>query len=151
MLGLKFYHVSERGQWSTHFIQNHRWPEKLRKKTVLSEHIEAETNGGHVPDDIFKWIFLNIDVWISINISLRFVPRGPIDNIPALVQIMAWCRRGDKPLSPLSEPIMVCLLKHICVTRPQWVNSRRCSPDGLASLGVRQLHLPWWPNSGPYM
>ena len=31
-------------------------------------------------------------------ISLKFVPDGPIDNIPALVQIMAWRRLGDKPL-----------------------------------------------------
>ena len=47
-----------------------------------------------------------------------FVPKGPINNIPALVQIMAWRRPGDKPLS---EPIMVSLLTRICVTRPQWV------------------------------
>ena len=43
---------------------------------------------------------------------------GPINNIPALVQIMAWHRSGDKPLS---EPMMVSLLMHICVTQPQWV------------------------------
>ena len=43
---------------------------------------------------------------------------GPINNIPALVQIMAWRQLGDKPLS---EPMMVLLLTHICVTRPQWV------------------------------
>ena len=43
---------------------------------------------------IFKWIFLNENVWISINISLKFVPRGPINNIPTLVQVMAWRRPG---------------------------------------------------------
>ena len=58
------------------------------------------------------------NVWISINISLKFVPRGPISNMPTLVQLMAWCRPGDKPLS---EPMMVRLPTHICVTRPQWV------------------------------
>ena len=58
-------------------------------------------------------------VYISIKISLNFVPNGPIDNIPALVQIMAWRRPGDKPLS---EPMVVNLLTHICVARPQWVN-----------------------------
>ena len=73
---------------------------------------------GHFADDIFKCIFLNKNVWISINISLKFVPMGPIDHIPALVQIMAWRRPGDKPLS---EPMMISLLTHICVTRPQWV------------------------------
>ena len=52
-------------------------------------------------------------------ISLKFVPEGQINNILALVQIMAWRRPGDKPLS---EQMMVDLLMNICVTRPQWVN-----------------------------
>ena len=73
----------------------------------------------HFPDDIFKWIFLNENVWISINISLKFVRKGPINNIPTIVQVMAWRWPGDKPLC---EPMMVRLLMHICVTRPQWVN-----------------------------
>ena len=47
-----------------------------------------------------------------------------MNNIPALVQIMAWRRPGDKPLS---EPMMVSLLTHICVTRPQWVNGAWCA------------------------
>ena len=75
-------------------------------------------NGRHFADDIFKCFFLNENVWIPIKFSLKFVPKVPINNIPALVRIMAWRRPGDKPLS---EPIMVCLLTHICVTRPQWV------------------------------
>ena len=60
------------------------------------------------------------NIWISNKISLKFVPKGPFRNIPALVQIMAWRRPGDKPLS---EPMMVRLPTHICVTRPQWVSS----------------------------
>ena len=67
---------------------------------------------------IFQKTFSNGFSWILINISLKFVPRGPINNIPTLVQVMAWRRPGDKPLS---EPMMVNLLTHICVTRPQWV------------------------------
>ena len=46
-------------------------------------------------DDIFKCIFLSEIVWLSIKISLKFVPKGPIGNISALVQIMAWRRPGD--------------------------------------------------------
>ena len=69
--------------------------------------------------DIFKLIFLNENLLILIKISLKFVPKSPIDNFPALFQIMAWRRPGDKPLS---EAMMVSLLTHICVTRPQWVN-----------------------------
>ena len=63
---------------------------------------------------------LNENVWILINISLNFVPYGPVDYKSALVQIMAWCRAGDKPLS---EPMMVRSRMHICITRPQWVKS----------------------------
>ena len=81
--------------------------------------LRPRQNGRHFPDDIFKCIFLNENVWISIWISLKCVPEEPINNIPALVQIMAWRRPGDKPLS---EPMMVNLLTHICVTRPQWVD-----------------------------
>ena len=50
-------------------------------------------------DDIFKCIFLNENIWISYKISLKYVPWGLIDNMSALVQIMAWRRSGDKPLS----------------------------------------------------
>ena len=82
--------------------------------------LRPRQNGRHFPGDIFKWIFLNENVWISIKIWLKFVPRVPISHIPALVQIMAWRQPGDKPLS---EPMRVCLLMHICVTRPQWVNA----------------------------
>ena len=76
-------------------------------------------NGRHFTD-ILKWTFLNENVWLFIEMWLNFVPKGPINNIPALVQIMAWHRPGDKSLS---EPMMVCLLTHICVTRPQWINT----------------------------
>ena len=82
--------------------------------------LRPRQDGCHFPDDFFKCIFLNENALISIKISLRFVPKGPINTIPALVQIMAWRRPGDKPLS---EPMMVKLPTHICVTRPQWVKS----------------------------
>ena len=80
--------------------------------------LRPRPNRRHFADDTFKRIFLNGNVIISIKISLKFVPKGPINNIPALVQIMAWRRPGDKPLS---EAMMVSLPTHICVTRPQWV------------------------------
>ena len=48
-------------------------------------------------DDIFKSIF-NEGVWISITISLKFIPKGPIDYKSALVQVVAWHRTGEKPL-----------------------------------------------------
>ena len=87
---------------------------------ILFNTLRPRQDGRHFADDFFKFIFLNENVWIPIKISLKFVPKGAINNIPAMVQIMAWRRPGDKPLS---EPMVVSLPTHICVTRPQWVNS----------------------------
>ena len=50
-----------------------------------------------ITDDIFKSIF-NESVCVSITISLKFVPWGPIDYKSALVQAMAWHRTGEKLL-----------------------------------------------------
>ena len=54
-----------------------------------------------LPDDNFRCIFLNENDRIPIRISVKFVPRSPINNNPALVQVMAWRRTDDKPLSEL--------------------------------------------------
>ena len=83
--------------------------------------LRSTQDGRHLPDDIFKCIFLNENVWGSIRFSLTFLSNGPINNIRALVQIMAWRRPGDKLLS---EPMMVILLMNLWSTRPQWVNNR---------------------------
>ena len=60
-------------------------------------------NGNHSAENIFRCIFMNQKICIFIKISLKFVPKVPIDNNRALVQIMAWRRPGDKPLS---EPML---------------------------------------------
>ena len=91
----------------------------LRTISVLNT-LRPRHNVCHFTDDIFKCIFLSENVWIPIKISLKFVPRGPINYIQALVQKMAWRRPGDKPLS---EPMVLKLRTHICVTRPQWVKT----------------------------
>ena len=87
------------------------------KYSVLNT-LRPRQNRRHFADDILKCIVLNEDVWISLKISLKYAPKGPINNIPALVQIMAWRRPGDEPLS---EAMLVSLPTHKCVTRPQWV------------------------------
>ena len=80
--------------------------------------LRPRQNGRHFTDDIFKCIFVNENVLIPINISRKFVSKGSINYIPALVQIMAWRPAGDKPLS---EPMTISLPMHICTTRPHWV------------------------------
>ena len=84
--------------------------------------LRPRQNGRQFADDIFKCIFLIENVWFPIKISLNFVPKGIINNNISLVQIMAWRRPGDKPLS---EPMIVSLPTHICLARPQWVNNKR--------------------------
>ena len=149
--------------------------------------LRPRQNGRHFTDVIFNCVFWNENVWISIDILLKLVPRdqinhyddvimcaiasqiaslmivystvypgadqskhqssaslafvwgihrGPVNSphkwpvtrkmfpfddvimqFPALVQIMAWRRLGDKPLS---KAMLVSLLTQICITR--WVN-----------------------------
>ena len=74
----------------------------------------------------FECIFLNENVWISFTISMKCVLKVQINNIPALVQIMAWRRTGDKPSF---EPMMT----HICVTRPKWIKDHRCNANWIWS------------------
>ena len=63
--------------------------------------ISPGQNGCHFADDIFNFIFMNEKLCILIRISLKFAPKGPVDNKSALVQ--AWCRTDDKPLC---EPML---------------------------------------------
>ena len=67
----------------------------------------------------FSWMKM---LEFRLKFHWSFLPKDPINNVQALVQIMAWHRPGDKPLS---EPMVVKLPMHICVTRPQWVNTLR--------------------------
>ena len=120
------------------------WQTSLQPVACLTERVNtlrSRQHGRHYANDIFKCIFVNENFIISIKFSLKLVPKGPINNIPALVQIVAWRRPGDKPLS---EPMMVSLTTHICVTRPQWVNSD--SPDpfngSLANHGLKVKLVP---------
>ena len=50
---------------------------------------------------------------ISIKILLKFVPRGQINNITALVEIMAWCRSGNEPLcQPMMAQFTYAYMRH---------------------------------------
>ena len=76
---------------------------------------------GH---NTFICIFVNEKFCILVKISLKFVPTGPIDDNPALVQIMAWRRIGNKPLS---EPMLTRFTDtDICGIRGRWVNINPC-------------------------
>ena len=111
--GIKVNLVSKKGHCRPSDYQD--WDQNLFMGLALNS-LRPRQNGCLFADDTFKRIFLNENIRISTKNSLKFVPKGLINNIPALVLIMAWRRPGDKPLS---EPMLVKSLTHICVTRPQ--------------------------------
>ena len=56
-------------------------------------------------------IFMNEKLCVLNQISLKFVPKGPIDNKSSLVQEMAWCWAGNRPfpqpmLAQFPDPYM---------------------------------------------
>ena len=64
-------------------------------------------------DDISNCISLNGNDRIPIHISLKYDPRSPIDNKPALVQVMAWHRTGDKSLPrPMVTYFIIAYMRH---------------------------------------
>ena len=79
----------------------------------------------------FSW---KINAWISLKISLKFVPGVRINNIPVLIQIMARCRPGDKPLSEL---IMVTQITSFM--GPTWGPPGSCQPQMGPMLAPRTL------------
>ena len=71
-------------------------------------------NGRYFADNIFKLILLSENCVISIEISLKFIPKAPINNNRPLVQILAWRRTGAKPLS---KPMLT-----INTSTASWIN-----------------------------
>ena len=127
--------ISRVQQATSHYLN--QWLSLLRPVCVTGtwwvNSLRPRQNGRLFADDIFKCIFLNENARISLKISLKFVPKVRINDIPTLVQIMAWRRPGDKPLS---EPMMISLLTHICVTRTRWVK-----------VGLEHLEWPRAPDT----
>ena len=75
----------------------------IEYKFTCLTHLSLNKMAAILADDNFKCIFLNENFRILIRISLKFVPRSPINNTPALVLVMALCQTGDKPLP---EPML---------------------------------------------
>ena len=84
----------------------------------VNQHKPLTRWGRHKMDANSLRIFSKAFSWMKI----YKLPKGPINIISALNQIMAWRRPGDKPLS---EPMVFRLLTHTCIDRPQWVNILR--------------------------
>ena len=73
---------------------------------------------------------------------MKFVPRGQINSIPSMVQIMAWRRSGDKPLS---EPVMVSLLtymRHLASMEKQEAVSLVNKFNMFMNMDQKIVHVP---------
>ena len=90
----------------------------------------------HFQMDLLKWKCI-----ISTKISLKFVPNSPINNISALAQMIAWCPPGNKSLC---EPMMVCLLAHIYVTRLQWIETKSLSLRNILLMPMRAYFVEYY-------
>ena len=92
--------------------------------------------------------FWNVCYWIKmyefwLRIHWGMFLKGLINYISSLVQIMAWRCPGAKPLS---EPMMVKLPNHICVTRPQWVKQNTWVRANIQSNNTNYFHADFMWN-----
>ena len=121
-MGQYFAELGRTGNNSS--ISQHNFMNVVGNVELIFYHIEATHWGHNKMAAIFQMTFSNAfscdNVWILIKIPLKFVPKVSMNNIPALVQVMAW----DQPAGgkPLSESVMKSLVAHIWVTLPQWVS-----------------------------
>ena len=100
--------------------------------------LRPRQNGHHFPDDILKWIFVNENAWVSITMPLKFVPRGRINNIPALVQIMTSWPPGKTALIWTNDG-----LGYRCIYASLGVNELTASPGEL-QVFTAVLILHFW-------
>ena len=120
------------------------WPTAELHKVWITT-LRPRQNWRHFTDDIFKCNFLNENAWILIKIPLNFVPKGLINNIPVLVQIMAWRHSGDKPLS---EPMIFSLRTGPqCVTMYMAPCHILCNGDRWARNGGKARVVNYHPNN----
>ena len=105
--------------------------------------MERVGGGGHSLQMLTSLCYLMLHVVYTPFFSLP-VCHGVwlVNNIPALVRMMTWRREGDKSLS---EPMIVCLLMHECITLPQWVKSNTVDQEVQHHIIIK----PQWVNSSP--
>ena len=103
-------------------------------------------NGRHFADDPFKCIFLNETLRILIKMSLNFVPKGPINNIPALVQILAFTDAYMRHSASMSKVVVAA---HLVILKFPSDNSERVIDGVMVNLDLWQAL--WWPAGDPFL
>ena len=88
---------------------------------VTNNHIEANTAWSPLSNDIWKIVFVNESISISIKIWVQFVPYGPFIHELSLVQLMPWRRTDDKR----SSELMMALVTDANMSHPASINFQR--------------------------
>ena len=127
MLWLKLIHVSQGGPRNS--VSTHWGRDKI----------------ANISQTTYSNAFSRMKIYeFLLTISLKIVPKVRMNNIAASVQIMVWRRPGNRPVS---EPMIVNLLTHICATRPQWVNCWRpvwmCASHSYLRINVTYKRYPY--------
>ena len=114
--------------WFTYWlVTQSQWNQNLNQCSQWLKPSPLGQNGHHFADHIFRCIFMNEKFCILIKVSLKFVPKGSIENNPALAKIMTRHRIGDKPLS---EPMLTFFTDAYMWQRGRWVNILRPRQNG---------------------
>ena len=87
--------------------------------------------------DFLEWKCLNSD-----SNFLKFVPRQSVNNIPALVQIMAWCRPGNNQQWLVYCRIYAALSLNELIPHFQSAETGMVTSDWLAELALTTGHYP---------
>ena len=77
--------------WDNSYHMVYSWALMFSWTRLITSTLRRRQDGRRFPDDIFKCIFLNENDKIPIQISIKFVPRSPIDNKPAPIHYLIQC------------------------------------------------------------
>ena len=97
--------IHRKTNWIGIFVKPHKCLGGWASRTVWLRKTDSSGLFEFEKCSCMKMFIFWLKFWV------KFVPKGPIESVPALVQIMAWYRTGNKSLS---EPMMA----YLCITRP---------------------------------
>ena len=77
--------------WDNSYHMVYSWALMFSWTRLITSTLRRGQDGRRFPDDIFKCIFLNENDKIPFQISMKFVPRSPIDNKPVPIHYLIQC------------------------------------------------------------
>ena len=133
-----------------YFIKNKQIKTCSSHEYLNTLNLRPRQNGLHCAENILKFILLNKKK-NRLKFHWIFFPKGPADNMWSLIEIMAWCIKGNKPSSEILNQWWPNVPIHICITQHGWVKQhviyKLCLPAvPLAYISFMRLLLNAVPN-----